>query len=528
MRSTAEVLEGNKVRLTIEVDEDELRSAVDDTMRKLEREVVVPGFRPGKVPRRLLEVRLGGKAIREEVLRHAVPDYYAQAVEDADLDIIAAPEIDITAGEEEGPLAFAAIVEVRPKVGIPGYDGLRVTISSPEPTDVEVDAQVNRLREQFAELKDVERPVRDGDLVTLDITGVRGEEVIDALSSSDLVYEVGTGGLLEGADAKLHSAKPGDIVEVDAEDAPGGPAKVRMLVKAVREKVLPEPTDNWAQDASEFDTVEQLRADIRSRLTGLKRLQANLELREKAVEAVAALVVEDMPEILVREEAQRLEHGLVHRLNDSRVTLEEYLAARGKMVDELVEELNEQAAVQVRSDLALRALADMEDLQASDDELASEIGRLAAEANRPVREVARQIAEGAGLERLRSEIRNSKAVAWLVEHVEIVDEQGKPMDRALLFEQEKPEQESSGGDGSPEAALDSGSDLNRTGAAGDTARAAQDLASGPDDVADTADSSGTDAPKAGAAMSEASKTAEAKKAAPPAEEPSEGGEESQE
>lgn len=447
MRSSSEVLEGNRVKLSVEVDEQELSEAVDDTLRRLQREVSVPGFRPGKVPRRLLEQRLGGKAIREEVLRHAVPDYYAQAVEEAALDIIAAPEIDITSGEEDGPLAFDAIVQVRPKVAIPGYDGLQVTVSSPEATEEEVDGQIDRLREQFAELREVDRAVREGDVVTLDVTGMRGDEVVDELSASDYVYEIGTERLLEGADAKLHGARVGDIVDVEAGDAPGGAAKVRLLVKAVREKSLPDADDEWASDASEFDTMAELREDVRKRLSAYRRLQANVELREKAVGALAALVTEDMPDALVNEELARLEHGLAHRLSDNKVALEQYLAMRNMVADDLMAELREQAVAQVRADLALRALAEAQELEVSDDELAQEIARAAKESARSPREMARQIAEGPGLERLRSELRNSKAVAWLVEHVEVVDEQGNPMDRALLLGHESSSGEADGDSG---------------------------------------------------------------------------------
>src|ERR1039458_8784852 len=194
MRSTAEVLEGNRVKLSVEIDEEELRSAVDDTVKKLQREVRVPGFRPGKVPRRLLEVRLGGKAIREEVIRHSLPEYYAQAVEEAALDTISAPEIDITAGEEEGPLAFDAVVEVRPKVSVAGYEGLQVTVPSPQATEEEIDSQIDRMREQFAELTDVDRPARDDDVVTVDVSGLRDGEQVEDLSTSDFVYQL-RGGL---------------------------------------------------------------------------------------------------------------------------------------------------------------------------------------------------------------------------------------------------------------------------------------------------------------------------------------------
>jgi trigger factor len=436
MRSTAEILEGNKVKLSVEVDEDELKTAVEDTFRRLQREVSVPGFRPGKVPRRLLEVRMGGKAIREEVIRNSLPDYYAQAVEEADLDTIAAPEIDITSGEEEGPLAFDAVVEIRPKVSVAGRDGLIVTVPSPEVSEEDLDAQIDRMREQFAELSDVDRPAGDGDVVTVDVQATRDGEPVEDLATSDFVYEVGSGMLAEGADEQLRGAKAGDIVAVEATDAPGGSTELKILVKQVREKVLPDADDSWASDASEFETIDELRSDLRKRMTALRTLQARLALREQAIEALAALVQEDMPETLVNEATQRLLASFLRQLEARKISLDQYLAARDQDADQLITELKGQAAEQVRADLALRAVADAEALEVSDDELAVEIQRLADESDRSASDVARQVAEGAGLERLRSDIRNSKAVEWLLDHVEVVDEQGNPMDRALLLEHE--------------------------------------------------------------------------------------------
>jgi trigger factor len=436
MRSTSEALEGNRVKLTVEVDEEELQSAVDDTFRRLAQEIRVPGFRPGKVPRRLLEVRLGSQAIREEVIRQALPDYYAQAVEEAALDTIAAPEIDITAGEDAGALAFDAVVEVRPKVSIAGYEGLVVTLTALDTTDEEIDARVDRLREQFAELNDVERPATDGDLVTVDIQGIRDGEPAEDLSADDFNYEVGTGGIIEGADEKLRGTKAGDIVEVDAPDLQGGPGQLRLLVKQVREKVLPDADDAWASDASEFDTIDELRADLGTRVSTLKKLEAQLVLRERAVEALAELVSDELPATLVAHEVEHVGNRLVQRLASQGVALQQYLEASGQDESDLQAELERQAEGQVRADLALRALADTEEITATDEELVGEIERMAAQSGRKARDVASRLAESGGLEQLRSEVRNSKAVAWLVEHVDIVDEQGKPVDRALLFESE--------------------------------------------------------------------------------------------
>jgi trigger factor len=434
MRSTSEALEGNRVKLTVEVDEEELRTAVDETFRRLQKEVAVPGFRPGKVPRRLLEVRLGSQAIRAEVIRHALPDYYAQAVEEAALDTIAAPEIDITSGEEAGALAFDAVVEVRPKVSVAGYEGLVVTIPPLEPTEPEIEARIDRLREQFAELSEVERPARDGDLVTVDVHGVRDGKVADGLSADDFVYEVGTGGIIEGADEELRGKKAGDIVEVDAPELQGGAGKLRLLVKQVREKVLPEANDEWASDASEFDTLEELRSQITSSLVSLKKLEARLMLRERAVEALAELVSDEMPPTLVAAEAERAREALARRLADRGLTIEEYLEASGQDPNELNAEFERQAISQVRADLALRALADAEEIVVNDQDLAAQVERLASQSNQDARALATRLARTGGLEQLRSDVRNEKAVAWLTNSVDLVDEQGAPMDRSLLLE----------------------------------------------------------------------------------------------
>ena len=441
MRSTSEALEGNRVKLTVEIDEEELRGAVDETIRRLQKEVAVPGFRPGKVPRRLLEVRLGAEAIRAEVIRHALPDYYAQAVEEADIDTIAAPEIDITSGEDAGALAFDAVVEVRPKVSVAGYEGLVVTLPPLEPTDLEIAARVDRLREQFAQLSEVERPARDGDLVTVDVHGVRDGEVAEGLSADDFVYEVGTGGIADGADEQLRGKNAGDIVEIDAPQLKGGAGQLRLLVKQVREKVLPEANDEWASDASEFDTLEELRSHLADNLSSLKKLEARLFLRERVVEALAELVADEMPVTLVAGEVERAREALAHRLAERGLTIDEYLEASGQDPAELDAEFERQAVSQVRADLALRSLAEAEGIVVDDQDLAAQIERLASQTNQDARSLAARLARTGGLEQLRSDVRNEKAVAWLVNSVDIVDEQGAPMDRTLLLEAVDSEEE---------------------------------------------------------------------------------------
>jgi trigger factor len=287
--------------------------------------------------------------------------------------------------------------------------------------------------------------------------------------------------LAEGADEALTGAKAGDILELEAATAPGGPASLKILVKQVREKLLPELDDAWAADASEFDTLAELSDDIRKRMSTLKRLQSRAALREQSIEALAAPVADDSPSPLVDEETVRVRDRFHQQLAESRVPLEQYLQVTGRDAEELVAEFRLKATDQVRADLALRALAEAESIEVSDEDLAAEMDRMAAEAGRPVREVARQIAEGPGIERLRSEIRNSKAVAWLTEHVDVVDEQGKPMDRALLADQY------SEAEGAP------GSDEEPVGTPTDEAEAGEPVSGPADDV----ESAGDDTAPAG-------------------------------
>ena len=212
MRATTEPLEGNLVRLSVEIDEPEFDKALVDVVKTLATQIRVPGFRPGKVPRKVLEARMGGAgALRAEALREALPDFYARAVVDSEIDPIASPEIDITSGEDSGAISFDAVVQVRPTVSIPGYDGLQVTLPGIVVSDEDIDRQIDRLRENDAELELVGRPAIDGDLVTIDLHGndASGAEVVGV---DDYLYEVGSATVTAELDETLRGAKAGDIL----------------------------------------------------------------------------------------------------------------------------------------------------------------------------------------------------------------------------------------------------------------------------------------------------------------------------
>jgi trigger factor len=440
MKAVVEPLEGNKVKLSIEVAEDEFEKDIDAAFRRIAREVRIPGFRPGKAPRRILEARLGKEAGRTEALRDALPSYYSRAVREHQVDVVAAPELDIKAGEQSGPVAFDAVVEVRPEIAVVGYQGLKVTIPSPTASEDDITAQIDRLRGNFGELVDADRPARRGDYVTINLSGTRDGEPVPQLDLEDFSYEVGSDSLLPGLDSTLEGAKVGDILDFEAELGSGSPIAARVLVKEVKDKKLPALTDEWAAEASEFDTVEELRADLARRLGAVKRVQAILSLRNAVLEALAELVPEEPPESLVEAEVERNLHELQHRLEAQGAGIAEYLQASGQEAAELVAGLRERAVPAVKVDLALRAVARAEGIEPTEADLDAEIERLAASYGITPAQLRRNLERADQMPAVRSDWKKSRALDWLTEHVEIVDEQGRPVDRSLL--QPEPEADS--------------------------------------------------------------------------------------
>jgi trigger factor len=433
MKTTVEPLDGNKVKLSVEVDEAEFDKALDAAFRRIAREVRVPGFRPGKAPRRLLEARVGGEVARDEALRDSLPDYYAQALREHEVDAIAPPDIDITSGKESGPVSFDAVVEVRPRVEVPGYDELRVTVPSPVPTDVEVARQLDRLRDQFGELHAVSRPAADGDHVSIDLRGHRHDEDIEGLTATDFSYEVGSGSIVPELDVQLRGAKSGDILKFNAELPGQGEVTLTVLVKEVREKVLPDVTDEWASEASEFETVDELRASIRDRMASVKKVQAALALREAVIDAIVERVADEIPDALVGAEMEERVHDLSHRLEAQGADLAQYLAATQTSQEEFIDGLRAAATRAAKADLALRSIADAEGLEATDDDVTAEVDRIAERVDARPAEVRRRLDRAGQLAAVRSDIRKSHALRWLLEHAEVVDEEGRPVDRAELM-----------------------------------------------------------------------------------------------
>jgi trigger factor len=431
MRATTEPLEGNLVRLSVEIDEPEFESALGDVVKSLAKEIRVPGFRPGKVPRKVLEARMGGAgALRAEALRESLPDFYARAVVDAEVDPIAPPEIDITSGEDAGAVSFNAVVQVRPLVSIPGYDGLHVTLPGLVVSEEDIDHQVDRLRENDAELEAVGRPAQDGDFVSIDLHGSDTSDA-EVVGVDDYLYEVGSATVVAELDDQLRGVKSGEILAFTA-PAPGTdePISFRVLVKEVKIKKLPETTDEWAAESSEFETVAELRDDIAQRISRVKLVQTQMASREKTLEALAELVSDDdVPEVLVDAEVNERLHDLQHRLEGQKIGFADYLQATGTSPDDLLATVRVDAHRAVKADLGLRALAEAQELGLTDEELDAEIVTMAERMETTPKNLRSQLDTAGRTGAVRSELRKAKALQWLLDHVELFDEEGNPISR---------------------------------------------------------------------------------------------------
>jgi trigger factor len=434
--TSVEPLEGNKIKLHVAIPAADFERAIDAAFRKLAHEVRLPGFRPGKAPRRLLEARLGTEAARDQALRDSLPDYYIEAVEAEDIDVIAAPEIDITAGEDDGDVEFDAIVEVRPQVTVEGHDALRVEIPSPAVSDEAVDSQIDMLRDRFADVEDSSSPLSDGNYAEIDIKGYVHDESIEGLTATDYLYEVGSGIVVPKLDEELRGKRPGDILKFNDMlperfgERAGEEVAFQVLVKETKRKVLPEVTDEWVSEMSEFGTVAALRDDVRVRLDLYARMQAQLLVRDKVLSAASVLVSDEVPDTLVNQEMERRLHDLAHRLEEQMqgLTIPQYLAASGQDQQEFVDSVRESAVDAVRADLALRAVVAQEGIAVSDEEVDTEVDQLAERLGEKPAKVRKDLERRGVIQAVRSDLERSKALFFLIEHAAVVDEDGNPVD----------------------------------------------------------------------------------------------------
>jgi trigger factor len=435
MNSTRETLEGNKVKLSISVDEAEFDKDIDQAFRKIGREIRLPGFRAGKAPRRVLEARIGLGPAREQALRDSIPQYLARAVREHDVDLIATPEIQITAGEESGAVGFDATCEVRPEITVPGYGGLRVEVPSPDVSSEEIDEAVEAERKRHGRLVDVERPAAEGDHVTVDIAASRDGDDVAGLNADEWTYEIGQGWISDDFDDQLVGASPGE--ELTFATTPKGTSdQADFTVKVHRVQALdvPELTDEWVSDhVVDAESVDDWRGQVEERLAAAKLEQSRRMLIPRTSEALAKLVDIEPPESLVQGDLQRRVETTVRQLQGAGIDMEQWLAATGQDSAGFVENLKGQSVQAVKVDLALRSVAAAEDLQAEPDDLAAEYARIGIQVRQSPGQVRKAYERNDAVPELAAEIRKSKALDWLLHHVEVVDPDGKPIDRDLVL-----------------------------------------------------------------------------------------------
>ncbi|TDT15979.1 trigger factor [Ilumatobacter fluminis] len=435
MKSSVETLEGNKVKVYVEVDEAEFDKDIDAAFKTIAHEVKLPGFRNGKVPRRVLEARIGLGPAREQALRDAIPQYLGKAVREHDVDLVATPDVAITGGQEEGVVEFEAECEIRPVIEVPGYAGLRIELDSPQPSDDDIESAKQDELKAHGALADVDRPAQSGDYLTLDLAATRDGEEVMGLNTEDWSYELGQGWVADDFDSHIEGASVGDTLTFTT--TPKGTeesADFTVTVKAIQALELPEPTDEWvSENTGEFDTVEEWENSIRERLVESQLGAVRGQVMGQLTEALVKLVDVDAPESMVQSEMQSQLQNMFRQLQMNGIDPEAWLSATGQGIEQMLEGTRPQAEQAVKSDLALRAVAVAENLDATDADIEMEYARMAMQFGQKAKEIRRAYEQNDAVPELVAQIRKSKAMDWLLHHVEMVDHEGNEIDRDLVL-----------------------------------------------------------------------------------------------
>jgi trigger factor len=435
VKSSVAPLEGNRVKLYVEVDEAEFESAIDDAFRTIAREVKLPGFRNGKAPRRLLEARIGLGPAREQALRDAIPGYLTKAVLEHEVDLVASPSIEITGGKESGVVEFEAECEVRPEITVPGYGGLRVELDSPEPDESEIDAAVTNQLRAHGTLADSDEPAADGHYLTLDMRAARDGEELSGLNIEDWSYELGQGWVTEDFDDQLRGARPGATLEfTSTPKGLGEPADFSVTITAVKALVLPEPDDVWvAENIGDVTTVAEWRSSIRERLMEGRLDRIRQTVVSRVVDSLVELVEIEAPESMVNSEVQGRLQNLARQFEAQGMDLSAWMSATGQSAEDLIGNMRTQAVTAVKADLALRAVAVAEGIEVTGDDLDAEYLRLGMQFGETADRVRAAYERNGGVPDLLASVRKSKALDWLLHSVEMVDGDGRALDREFIL-----------------------------------------------------------------------------------------------
>ncbi|MEV6127986.1 trigger factor [Streptomyces violaceusniger] len=433
MKSAVENLNPTRVRLTVEVPFEELKPSLDAAYKKINQQVTVPGFRKGKIPARIIDQRFGRGAVLEEAVNEALPKFYTDAVNEGELNPLGQPEVDITELKDNELLTFTAEVDIRPTIEIPDYSGIEVTVEAVEVSDEDLDKSVEQLRERFATTSPVERAAAEGDIVVIDLEAKVEGEVLEDGVATGVTYTIGSGELLDGIDEAVTGLEAGGEATFSSElkggSAQGKVSEVSVKVSEVKARELPELDDDFAQLASEFDTLEELRADSRKRLERSKKFEQATQAQEKVLDALLELVEVPIPEKLLEEEINTRKHNLEHhQLGQMGLNLESYLQMQDKTAEEFDAELKEQAEKGIRTQFVLDELVNKEQLSVGQEELTEHLMRRAQSSGMSPDQFAQAVVEGGQVPMLVGEVARGKALAVVVEAAKVVDDKGETVD----------------------------------------------------------------------------------------------------
>jgi trigger factor len=422
VKSAVENLTPTRVKLNVEVPFEELKPSIDSAYKTVASQIQVPGFRKGKVPAKLIDQRVGRGYVLETAINDGLNGWYQAAVQESGIRPLSRPEVEITEVPDpsatDGGLKFAAEVDIRPEIELPDYAGIKVEVAAAESSDEDVDKALDELRGRFGTLKSVERPVADGDFLTIDITASIDGNDVD--SASGLSYQVGSGTMLEGLDEAVTglSADEDAIFNttlVGGEHA-GQDAQVKVVVKAVKERELPEADDDFAQLASEFDTLEELRADLAKQAAESKVVEQGVEARDKVLDKLVELVEVPVPDSVVEEQLEaHFKEGNSHGEGEHDT-------------DEHREEVRTNTARAFQNEIILDAIAEKEEVNVSQSELIDYIVTTASQYGMDPNQFAQIIDQSGQVPMMVSEVRRRKALAVVLGQAEVTDTAGNSVD----------------------------------------------------------------------------------------------------
>ncbi|KUI27214.1 trigger factor [Mycobacterium sp. IS-1742] len=437
MKSTVEKLSPTRVRISVEVPFTELEPDFDRAFKELAKQVRLPGFRPGKAPRKLLEARVGREAMLDQVVGEAVPGRYTEAVTSSDVQPLGQPEIEITKKEYGEDLVFTAEVDVRPEITLPDLSALEITVDPIEISDEEVDAELQSLRARFGTLTGVERPAQDGDFVSIDLSAtVDGQDVPEA-KTEGLSHEVGSGQLIEGLDDAIVGLSEGESKEftttLAAGEHAGKEAVVTVTVKSIKERELPEPDDEFAQLASEFDTIDELKESLVEQVKRVKRVQQAEQIRDKALELLLEQTEVPLPEKIVQAQIDDTVHNAIHGLDHDEDRFAEQLAEQGSSREEFDANTRTEAEKAVKTQLLMDALADQLEVQVGQGDLTERLVLMSRQYGLEPQQLLQILQQNNQLPAMFADVRRGLTIAAVVHGATVKDSDGNDIDTTEFF-----------------------------------------------------------------------------------------------